>query len=83
MMSDLKEKDKSLAVLAIDAAKAREMEIVTTSLRQIDELRRRDKTAHELARVLARQGLRKQALEIAKEIDDFALRNQALSELAQ
>jgi len=83
MMSDRSEKDKSLAVLAIDAAKAREIEIVKTSLRQIDELRRRDKTAHESARVLARQGLRKQALEIAKEIDDFVLRNQALSELAQ
>jgi len=83
MISDFTEKDNSLVVLAIDAAKAGEMEIIKTSLRQITDFTKRDETAHESARVLAKQGRRKQALEIAKGISNFEIRNQALSELAQ
>ena len=83
MMNNFTEKDKSLAVLAIDAAKAGEMEIVKKSLGQMTDFQKRDEIAHESARALAKRGLRKQALEIAKSINDFTVHDQALSELAQ
>ena len=70
-------------MLAIDAAKAGELEIARTSLRHMIDFTKRDQTAHESARALAKRGLRKQALEIAKGINDFTIRDKALSELAQ
>jgi hypothetical protein len=70
-------------VLAVDAAKAGELEIVKIALRQMIDYTKRDQAAHESARALAGRGQRKQALEIAKSINDFGTRDKALSELAQ
>ena len=43
----------------------------------------KDRTAHDAVQRLAAHGQRKQALQIAKTITDFTIRDQALSELAQ
>jgi C4-dicarboxylate-specific signal transduction histidine kinase len=69
--------------VSIDAAKAGEVDRVKDSLRQISNLTDRVQAAHEAVRLLAKRGLRKQAIEIAKTIEDVNIRNQALSELAQ
>jgi len=76
-------KDKSLAALATDAAKAGEVDLVKDSLRQMYETSRRNQAAHDSALLLARRGLREQALEIAKTIVENTVRDQTLSELAQ
>jgi hypothetical protein len=83
MMSNIGEKDKSIAAITLDAAKAGEVEIVTRSLQQISNVAKCGETAHESARLLARRGLRKQAIQIANTINNIALRDQALSELAR
>jgi predicted Ser/Thr protein kinase len=76
-------KDKSLAALATDAAKAGEVDLVKDSLQQMYETSRRNQAAHDSALLLARRGLREQALEIAKNIVENSVRDQTLSELAQ
>ena len=76
-------KDKSLAALATDAAKAGEVDLVKDSLQQMYETSRRSQAAHDSALLLARRGLREQALEIAKIIVENTVRDQTLSELAQ
>jgi len=76
-------KDKSLAALAADAAKAGEVDLVKDSLQQMSETSRRSQAAHDSALLLARRGLREQALEIAKNIVENKVRDQTLSELAQ
>lgn len=82
-MINLTARDKSLAAVATDSAKAGEVELVKATLQQINEFTKRNQTALETVRLLARRGLRKQALEIATSIDEFTTRDQALSELAQ
>ena len=77
------DKEQPLAAVAIDAAKAGEVEIVKKSIAQIYTRTKRDDTTHEAALLLAKRGLRKQAIELAKGIYDMATRNQTLSELAQ
>jgi propanediol dehydratase large subunit len=76
-------RDKSLAAVATDSAKAGEVELAKTTLQQMTEFTKRNQTALEAVRLLARRGMRKQALEIATAIDEFTTRDQALSELAQ
>jgi len=76
-------KDKALGALAANAASADVVEIVKDALRQISNSALRDQTAHECAGLLAVQGLRNQALEIAKTIENDNIRDQALSELAR
>jgi predicted Ser/Thr protein kinase len=82
-ISNLQAKDKSLATVATAAAKAGEVEIAKKSLEQMDEVWTRSQTAHEIARLLAQRGLKKQATEIAETIDDINIRDQTLSEIAQ
>ena len=82
-MNDPGAKDKSLSVLATDAAKAGDPKTTADALRQINDFGMKSRTAHEAVRLLAKRGLRKQALEIAKGIDDYPTRDKALSELAQ
>ena len=43
----------------------------------------RDEASHHTATLLAKHGQRKQAVEIAKGIADFATRDRTLAELAQ
>jgi len=82
-MSDAMEKDKPLAGVATDAAKAGEVEIVISSLGQMHDQMKRDETTREAARLLAKHGLRKRAIELAKGIGDGVIRDQTLSELAE
>jgi hypothetical protein len=82
-INDVSEKDRPLAAIASDAAKAGEEEIVKKALAQMYLQNDRDDAAGDAARLLAKRGLRKQAIELAKGISDFTTRNQVLSELAQ
>jgi len=83
MMNSNSARDKSLATVAGDAAKAGEVEILENSLRQISSVSLRNQTTLSCARALAKRGLRKQAIQMASSMDDTTLRDQALSELAQ
>jgi hypothetical protein len=83
VITDATARNRSSAAVSIDAAKAGEVDLVKDSLRQISNLTDRVQAAHEAVRLLAKRGLRKQAIEIAKTIEDVNIRNQALSELAQ
>jgi hypothetical protein len=77
------EKDESLATLASDAAKAGEVEIVNQSLGQMSNPTRQDGATHDAAGLLAKRGLRKPAIDLAKRISNNTLRDRALAELAQ
>ena len=76
-------KDKSLAAVAGDAARAGEVDLVKDALRQMYEWARRNQAAHDAALLLAKRGLKEQAIEIAKSINESTIRDQTLSELAQ
>ena len=82
-INNIIEKDKPLAAIATDAAKAGEVEIAKQALAQMFGLMKRDETANKSALLLAKCGLRKQAIEMAKEISNFTIRDRTLSELAQ
>jgi hypothetical protein len=82
-MNNADARDKSLAAMAADAAKAGEVEIAKNSLDRMTDLTHRWQAAHETVLLLAKRGLRPQAIEIAKEIGDMNLRDEVLSELAQ
>jgi hypothetical protein len=76
-------KDRALAGIAIDAAKAGDVEVVKKAVRQMTEFTKADTAKHDAALLLAKHGLRKQAIEIAKDITQVNVRDQTLSELAQ
>jgi hypothetical protein len=76
-------KDKLLTAVATDAAKAGQADLVKDSLQQMNAVSAHDQAAHESARLLAAHDQRRAALEIAKGIADPAVRDQALSDLAQ
>jgi hypothetical protein len=76
-------KDKALAGIAVDAAKSGDVEVVQKAIGQMTDWTKTDAAKHDVALLLAKHGLRKQAIEIAKEITQVNLRDQALSELAQ
>jgi predicted Ser/Thr protein kinase len=82
-ISDYNEKDQPLVALAIDAAKAGEAEIAKKAVDQIYIQDTRDTAMHDTAMLLAKHGMRKQAIEIAKSITGYSTRNQTLAELAQ
>jgi hypothetical protein len=76
-------KNKSLTALVKDAAAAGDLDLVKSALAQITDVEARDAATRDAALLLAKGGLRKQAIEIAKGIDDSDLRDKALAELAQ
>jgi predicted Ser/Thr protein kinase len=82
-ISDDSARNGAMAAVATDAAKAGEVEIVKSSLPRIMDFTKQNETAYESVRLLAKHGMRKQALEIAKAIGDTNLRDKALSDLAQ
>ena len=82
-ITDAGEKDTPLAALATDAAKLGEADIVRNSLSQIIDLTRRDQATHEAVILLAKRGLRKPAIDLAKGIGELNLRDRTLVELAQ
>jgi predicted Ser/Thr protein kinase len=81
-MSNIVEKDRSLALVSTDAASAGEAKLVQTSLGQISTIRTRDEAAHQSALLLAQRGLRKSALEIAGSMSNQTDRDRAMGELA-
>ena len=83
IMNDMTAKNKALSVIATDAARAGNAKVVSSTLNQIYDFTTKSQTALEAVRLLAKRGMRKQALGIAKSIDDYTMRDQALSELAQ
>jgi hypothetical protein len=82
-IQDFSSKNEAMTALAKDAAKAGAAGIVQSSLRQIMDFNMRDGAALESVQILAKEGMRKQALEIAKTIQDPNVRDQALTVLAQ
>jgi predicted Ser/Thr protein kinase len=82
MMNDYNGKDNALGKLALDAAKAGNSKVAGDALAKMYDYTARSQAALGTIRELARHGLRKPAMEIAKTIPDFNLRDQALSELA-
>jgi predicted Ser/Thr protein kinase len=83
MMNDLTAKNKALSAIATDAAKAGSSKIVADSLNEIYDFTTKSRTALDAVRLLAKRGMKKQALGIARNIDDYTLRDRALAELAQ
>jgi hypothetical protein len=77
------ERDAAMAGLARDAADAGEFVLVKTAVREIRSVAERDQAALDSSRRLARLGLRKQAVEIAKTISSNTMRDLALAELAK
>lgn len=75
-------KDRAVSEVATDAAKIGEIELLNTALGQIRDSAQRDRVSHESALFLTKQGRRKEAIEIAKQIGDVNLRDQTLTELA-
>jgi predicted Ser/Thr protein kinase len=82
-MSGTSEKDASLAAVAKDAAIAGETELVKQALRRIGSTEIRDESAYATAVALAKRGLRKPAIDIAKTIASNETRDRALAELAK
>jgi serine/threonine protein kinase len=76
-------KDKSLTSLAEDAAKAGETKIAKSALDQMVDTNQRDAATSASALLLARAGLLKQAIELARVIADDDIRDKTLAELAQ
>jgi predicted Ser/Thr protein kinase len=83
IIGDKETRDKLLAAVATDAAKGGDVDLVKDVLRRLTDRSERIDTSHGAALLLARRGLRKQALEIAKSIEDADTRDKVLSELAQ
>jgi uncharacterized membrane protein len=82
-MNDVTAKDKPLAAVAVAAANEAEVDIAKQALARMFYPAERDAAARETALLLAKRGLSKQAIEIAKGINDYTIRNQTLAELAQ
>ena len=82
-MNDVSGKDQPLAAVAIDAAKMGLVEIARKSLTQMYDPKKRDENTEEVVRLLAKSGSRKQAIEMAKGINDYTIRDRTLAELAQ
>ena len=82
-ISDPGQKDKPLAAVVVDAAQTGQVETVKKALAAMYDVDDRNKATHEAAVLLAKHGLRKPAIDLAKGISDTDLRDQTLVELAQ
>jgi len=83
MISNQSEKDKALSVVATDAARAGEIDTVSAAIEQISASSYRDQASLDSVRLLAKRGLRKEAIQIAQRISSNMTRDLALAELAQ
>ena len=72
----------ALGAVAVDAAKAGNVELVNTALGKMGDFMQRCQAARQSALQLARHGLRMQAIDIASGIADGEMRDQTLTELA-
>ena len=82
-ITEIREKDKSLAAIASSAAKLGQAKIVGQALSQMVKFAARSAAARQAALLLAKSGFRKEAVEMAKDIGENSIRDQTLSELAQ
>jgi hypothetical protein len=82
-INDGTQRDEPLAAVAADAAKAGDVDIVKRSLAGMNDRMKQDEATHEAALLLGKRGSRKQAIELAKGINDYNIRDQTLSELAK
>jgi len=82
MMGNYNAKDTALSKVALDAAVAGNPKIAGDAISKMYNYTARGQAALGACRELAKHGLRKPAMEIAKTIPDFNMRDQALSELA-
>ena len=83
MIGGQTEKDKALAQMTTDAARVGEVDTASDAINQIGTSSTRDQASLDSVRLLAKRGLRKQAIEIAQRINNSTTRDLALSELAQ
>lgn len=82
-VNDVIERDSLLAAIAADAARAGDTEVIEKSLGQMINLTQRDTATRDAAIQLAKDGLRKQAIELAKGMSNFTARDRTLAELAR
>jgi hypothetical protein len=83
MIGSQTEKDKALSVVATDAARAGVVDTARDAIARISTSSTRDQTALDAVRLLAKRGLRKEAIQVAQRISSSTTRDLALSELAQ
>jgi hypothetical protein len=76
-------KDEALARIATDAARVGDVKVVQQTVEQISSIPDHDSTIHKAALLLAKRGMRKQAVDFAKEMNIISERDETLSELAQ
>jgi hypothetical protein len=77
------QKDKILAVVVTDAAKAGNLSIAERAIQTMAVVNDQNSAIHAAAPLLAKCGYRRPAIELAKTITDTDLRDETLSELAQ
>ena len=82
-ISDSSVRDQAAAALARDAATVGDFRDVQSALGQIYDSSQRNAAAHDAALLLAKAGLRKEAVQIALGINEGSVRDRTLSELAQ
>jgi serine/threonine protein kinase len=83
MILDLKTRDVAFAQLASDAASTGNAAIAERALRGIIDTYPRDAARKTTALLLSDQGLRRDAVNVAKQIVDLGLRDETLQELAK
>lgn len=83
MMNDSSKRSRTLASLAIDAAKMGNAKIAAESLSQMSDAETIARTGKQIVGMLVKQGLRKEALDVANLISDSNTRDEALSEIAK
>ncbi len=83
MMNDQTARNQALGAVTADAARAGDVEIIEYALREFHDFSARNQAAYQAVQLLSQRGMKKQALEFAKRIDDISIRDQALAELAQ
>ncbi|HEY4414396.1 MAG TPA: protein kinase [Verrucomicrobiae bacterium] len=82
-MSYGSDRDGLLAAIGMDAAQKNNVNIANRAIFSISDQTTRDETAHKAATLLAKHGLLKPAIIMAKYINDSDIRNQTLAELAK
>ena len=82
-INEQNEKDQALATIVLDAATAGEVDIAQRALEKMSDPDTRSRKTQEAAYSLAKRGLRKQAIEMAKGIADQDVRDATLDQLAQ
>ena len=76
-------KDEALAAVAMQAAKAGQVDLARRAIDRMYDIVRKDVMARGVSEQLAKRGLRRQAIEIAKTISNPNVRDAALAELAR